>query len=234
MKLAIMQPYFFPYLGYFSLIDLSERFILFDTVQFIRHGWIERNRILKPNGEFLYIKVPLEKHSRNTLIKEIKIRHENWREKIVEQLVPYKKNAPYYQQTLNVIKSSWNIETDSIVKLNENILKTVCTYIGIKTSIEVWSELGITIDNICEPDEWALEICKKMNANTYYNPIGGIGFFKTQKYTDQSIEIYFLKSVPKLYNQFGNKFMENLSIIDVMMFNSINQIQSMLASYELC
>jgi len=233
MKLAIMQPYFFPYLGYFSLINLSERFILFDTVQSIRRGWIERNRILKPNGEFLYIKVPLEKYSRKTLIKELKIRNERWREKILAQLVPYKKNAPFYQPTLDLINESWNIETDSIVQLNENVLKTVCSYIGIQTPIEVWSAMNIKIDNVNEPDEWALEICKRMNANTYYNPIKGIEFFKPKKYTDQKVDIYFLESVPKSYKQFGNKYIANLSIIDVLMFNSINQIKLMLNSYEL-
>lgn len=93
MKLGIMQPYFFPYLGYFSLIKHTDRFILFDTVQFIRHGWIERNRILKPNEGWQYIQVPLIKDKgRDTVIKDVKIRNtENWQQKIIAQLQHYKK-----------------------------------------------------------------------------------------------------------------------------------------------
>ena len=94
MKIAIMQPYFMPYIGYFSLIKHSDQFILFDTPQFIRHGWIERNRILKPNGEPLYIKVPLKKSPRETKINKLVINNsENWQNKIIAQLVPYKKKS---------------------------------------------------------------------------------------------------------------------------------------------
>ncbi len=81
MRLAVMQPYFFPYLGYFALIKKSDHFVIFDTPQFIRHGWIERNRILKPVEGWQYIKVPLVKHSRETAIKDIVIRNsENWKD----------------------------------------------------------------------------------------------------------------------------------------------------------
>ena len=97
MKLGIMQPYFFPYIGYFSLIKHTDDFILLDTVQFIRHGWIERNRILKPSDGWQYIMVPLKKHSRETLIKNIEINNEQqWKEKILAQLQHYKKQAPYF------------------------------------------------------------------------------------------------------------------------------------------
>ena len=99
MKLAIMQPYFSPYLGYFSLIKHTDNFILLDTVQFIRHGWIERNRILKPGWDtWQYIKVPLEKHSKNSIIKDIRIKtNQDWKRKLISQLVHYKKRAPFYQ-----------------------------------------------------------------------------------------------------------------------------------------
>ena len=91
MKVAIMQPYFFPYLGYFGLINHTEKFILFDTVQFIRHGWIERNRILKPMEDWQYIAVPLKKHSQKTLIKDIEINNSiDWKNKIFAQLTHYK------------------------------------------------------------------------------------------------------------------------------------------------
>ena len=98
MKLAIMQPYFMPYIGYISLIKNTDQFILFDTVQFIRHGWIERNRILKPNEGWQYIQVPLIKdNGRDTVIKNVRINNaENWKSKIIAQLQHYKKKAPNY------------------------------------------------------------------------------------------------------------------------------------------
>ena len=102
MKLGIMQPYFFPYIGYISLVKHTDEFILFDTVQFIKHGWIERNRILKPTGGWQYISVPLEKHSLSTLIMDTKIRNnDDWKAKILNQLVHYKRRAPYKKETIS-------------------------------------------------------------------------------------------------------------------------------------
>src|SRR5690606_18119579 len=119
MRLAIMQPYFLPYIGYFSLIKHTDQFILFDTPQFIRHGWIERNRVLKANGEPLYIKVPLNKHSRETNINDIKIDNsQNWKEKILAQLVTYRKRAPNYWKVVALLREIFALETDSIVNLN--------------------------------------------------------------------------------------------------------------------
>ena len=184
MKLAIMQPYFLPYLGYFSLIKQTDKFILLDTVQFIKHGWIERNRILSPNGEPQYIAIPLEKHSQTTLIKDIRIRNqENWKEKIKAQLVHYKKRAPYYTETMNIMDNILNYETDSIVKMNQYSLKCICDYLGINAVFSIFSEMNLNIEKPCAPDEWALNICKAMgDVNEYWNPTGGATFFDKSKY----------------------------------------------------
>ena len=141
MKLAIMQPYFLPYLGYFSLIKHTEEFILLDSVQFIRHGWIERNRILKPSEGCQYINVPLQKHSRETLIKDIIINNSTeWKRKILSQLEHYK-TASYYKTVLSLLSDIFEDEYTSIVDLNFRSLKTVCDYLGIKASIKVFSNM---------------------------------------------------------------------------------------------
>lgn len=234
MKLAIMQPYFMPYIGYFQLINNVDEFIVFDTPQFIRHGWIERNRILKPNGEFLYVKVPLVKHSRQTSIQEIKIKNsENWKEKILAQLIPYKKKAKNYYDVIQLVKNIFELETDSIVELNAYALKIICNYLDIKTPIRIWSEMNLEIENINAPDEWALQICKSLKATSYINPEGGITFFDTEKYKREQIEIKFLVSNSIVYKQFDNNFMPNLSILDVMMFCNSNDIKRMLKSFKL-
>lgn len=230
MKLAIMQPYFLPYIGYFALIKHSDQFILFDTPQFIRHGWIERNRILKANGEPLYIKVPLVKHHRNTRINEIQVKDaENWKEKILAQLTPYKKAAPNYNKITDLINKGFNLEYESnIVRLNYNLLRLVCEYLEIYTPINIWSQMNINIEEVNSPDEWALNISKALKASTYYNPIGGTSFFDRNKYRKANIELKFIKTIPTHYRQISKTFVPSLSIIDVMMFCNKQEIGEML------
>jgi len=229
MKLGIMQPYFFPYLGYFSLIKHTDKWIVFDTPQFIRHGWIERNRVLNFNSDWLYLKVPIVKHSQGTAIKDIKIRNdENWRDKIFAQLAPYKKRAPYYFEVIKLLKNVFKYETDSIVELNVEGLKAVCSYLKIIFNYTIFSDKNIKLLNIKEPDEWALEIAKTFGATAYYNPPNGIKFFDKTKFQKENINFYFLKTELIEYNQKRSPFEPGLSIIDVMMFNPPEKINSML------
>mgnify|MGYP001592379643 CR=1 FL=1 len=229
MILAINQPYFLPYLGYFSLIKHSDQFILFDTPQFIRHGWIERNRIQKQNEGTLYFRVPLVKHKRDTAIKDVKIRsNENWRFKILAQLVTYKKKAPFYSEVIELLSQIFRIETESIVDLNRHSLQIICNYLGIKTPILVWSEMEVEIKEVQSPDEWALNICQALDADTYINPRDGISFFDTKKYQVGGVEIKFLNFVPTEYKQLNDEFIPFLSVIDALMFNDKEQINKML------
>src|SRR5687767_5750922 len=103
-RIAIMQPYFFPYLGYFGLIANTDRFILLDEVQYIRHGWINRNRLSKAGGGWLYMQVPLMPHTHTALIKDVRIdNRQPWKEKILAQLVEYKRRAPHYWPVRNLV-----------------------------------------------------------------------------------------------------------------------------------
>jgi hypothetical protein len=220
MKLAIMQPYFFPYLGYYSLIKKSDQFILFDTVQFIRRGWIERNRILKPVEGWQYVAVPLIKKELSTIICEMEIRNnEDWRGKLILQLAHYKKKAPFYRETLSVIQDAINMDTNSIVKLNENILKKTCEYFNIPLNISIFSEMNIEIEEVTHPGEWALNITKALNGKDYINPTGGVEIFKREQFTNADIKLNFLGNNLSSYNQHRSVFERGLSIIDVMMFN---------------
>jgi len=235
MKLAIMQPYFLPYLGYFSLIKHTDEFILFDTVQFIRHGWIERNRILKPSNGWQYIMVPLKKHSRETLIKDIEINNDQqWKEKILAQLQHYKKQAPYFSNVIDILNEIFSKEYATIVDLNLASLKTVCYYLGINTPIQVFSLMNIDIEPANAPDEWALNICKALgNVDEYWNLPGGQSFFNKKKYENAGINLKFHSAIITEYDQKRNVFEPGLSILDVMMFNSVDEINKMLDNYEL-
>ena len=237
MKLAIMQPYFFPYIGYFSLIKHTDEFILFDTAQYIRHGWIDRNRILKQTNDWQYINVPLTKHSLETKIKDVKINNqENWKEKIFKQLLHYKKKSPFYNETINVLSQGLQIETDSIVELNANTLRCVCEYLGINFNYKIYSEMDLKIQKVGSPDEWALNICEAIgNVEEYWNPPGGMEFFDRSKYEDAGVKLYFQKVNIKPYPQRRGpeNIITGLSMLDVMMFNSIEDINKMLDDYLL-
>jgi hypothetical protein len=235
MKVAIMQPYFLPYIGYFSLIKHTDSFILFDTVQFIRHGWIERNRILKQNEGWLYIKVPLLNKRREDLIKDINIDNTlEWKNKILAQLVPYKKIAPNYFIVIDIINNIFEKDYETIVDLNLEIIKCICHYLKIDKDIKVFSKMNLIIEKPNSPDEWALNICKSIGDVTeYWNPPGGQSFFDKKKYDNANIELKFQSVHLKPYNQKRDNFEIGLSIIDVMMFKSSEEINIMLDEFDL-
>lgn len=235
MKIGIMQPYFFPYIGYFSLINYVDEFVFFDTPQYISHGWINRNRVLQQDGLPHYIIVPIQKAPRETAINRIKIsENERWIEKIFAQLSAYKKKAPFYKETVEFLHNVLESDTwTSIAELNIKTTKAVCDYIGISTVFSVFSDMAINIDAVCAPDEWALNITKAMRGEIYVNPPGGESFFDRRKYDASGIELLFLKSNLPPYIQRIGRFEPGLSIIDVMMFNDKEQIQWMLNDYTL-
>ena len=233
MTIGIMQPYFFPYIGYYALIKHSNHFVFFDTPQFIRHGWIDRNRILKPTDSWQYIKVPIVKHPRNTCINEISIQNEIlWKNRIIRQVEHYKKKAIYYKNTIDLIKEVFNFEGNSIVDLNIKTVTTVMQYLNISFSFSVFSKLNLDISETNSPDEWALNISTKLNVTTYLNPVGGLSFFDKSKYQKAGINLKFLKTVLLPYDQKRTNFEPSLSIIDVLMFNSPESIRNMLEAVE--
>lgn len=235
MKTSIMQPYFFPYIGYFSLIKHTDSFVLFDTVQFIRHGWIERNRILKQNEGWLYIKVPLLNKRREDLIKDVYIDNTiDWKRKIIAQLQPYKKIAPNYFIVIDIINNIFEKDYETIVDLNLEIIKSVCHYLKIDKNIKVFSKMNLVIEEPKSPDEWALNICKSLgNVTEYWNPPGGQSFFDKKKYDNSNIELKFQSVHLTPYNQKRDDFENGLSIIDVMMFQSSEEINIMLDEFDL-
>lgn len=235
MKLGIMQPYFFPYLGYFSLIKHTDKFILFDPVQFIRHGWIERNRTLKPGEGWQYIQVPLVKFARETNIADVRINNaENWKNKIVAQLQHYKKLAPYYRNVMELLNNVFSDNYDDIVSFDKKSLEAVCEFLGFERNMEVYSKMDLEIEPVYAPDEWALNICKAIpGADEYINPPGGQSFFDKSKYDKNNIKLEFLEINLHEYSQKRPVFESGLSVIDVMMFNSPEEISTMLDDYKI-
>ncbi|MGI9517500.1 MAG: WbqC family protein [Pirellulaceae bacterium] len=235
MRLAIMQPYFLPYLGYFSLIAAADHFVVFDPVQYIRHGWINRNRILKPGfAEPQYIKIPLAKHSRGTLIRDIRISlNTDWKARIFAQIQHYKKKAPYFEQAREILESCLEPDTDDIVKFNVHCLKTVCAAVGIEFAYSSFGEIRDEVEQVTHPGEWALHISSALKATTYINPRAGIDIFDQSQFVDRGVELCFLENSLSSYSQRNQEFVAGLSIMDVLMFNSLEETKTHINDYSL-
>lgn len=236
MTLGIMQPYFFPYLGYFSLIKQCDYWISYDTVQYIMKGWVNRNRILHPNRlESMYIFIPLKKHHHKTNINEILIdNNQPYTERIIGQLTAsYKKRAPYFSRVIRIVEDCLSAEQINLSKLNEICIKRVCNYLGINTDIKVHSEMNLGEGALQKPDDFTIMISKALKCDRYINAIGGVHLFENCKFEAANIDLKFLRQLFIPYEQGNQVFLEGLSIIDVMMFNGPEQIRWMMNNYQL-
>lgn len=220
MKLGSMQPYFFPYLGHFDVINCVDRWIVFDIAQNIRRGWVHRNRILHPVRGWQYIIVPRRKHPRETMIKDVRIANEqDWKQRIVGQLQHYKKKAPYFRETVEFVQTCLAFEGDSLSRLNTAILCKVCAYLGIRFDYSVFSEMALELGPVKEPDDWALRMSQALGAEEYVNSPGGVEIFDRQKYVREGIKLTIRKMHAFEYACGTRTFIPNLSIIDVLMWN---------------
>lgn len=233
MKIAIMQPYLFPYIGYFSLIKNTDYFVFFDTPQYIRKGWINRNRILSTNGDVTYFTVPIQKADRNTPINKSVISYNyDWKMKILGQLKIYKK-APNYDKVINLVNDVFNTDTMLISDLAIKSIVKTCEYLDIDIKYDIFSKMNLALPEVKEPDEWALYITKELGYNTYINPPGGMSFFNREKYQINDVDLQFLVQEIIPYRQNREVFIPALSMIDVMMFCSCNEINEMLCKYKI-
>jgi hypothetical protein len=232
MKLAIMQPYFFPYIGYWQLIHAADCFVLFDDAQYMRHGWINRNRILKPGGGWQYIMVPLEKHPVTESIKNVFAHPDKkWKELIIAQLAHYKKKARYFAETNELVRESlFRNNNRSIAVINFTIISKVCAYLDLKREIIVSSGHNFDYAHVGDAGEWALRISEQMGGSEYINPVAGSELFDREKFSSSNIKLSFLKPEEIAYSQRG-AFEPSLSIIDVLMFNGIEGTKHLLGKY---
>ena len=227
--LGIMQPYFFPYLGYFDLINCSDRWIVFDTVQYIRHGWVNRNRIHHPKQGDLYILVPLKKQARETAIKDVIIADDqDWKGKILGQFNHYKKTAPYFRETYAFLEDCLSTQEPSLSRLNTRILQKTCARLGIPFQFEVFSEMNLALGQVDGPGDWALRISEALQAREYVNPPGGVSLFDAEKFKAANIKLT-IRSIPALeYPTRGYEYIPDLSVLTVMAFNTPEQIKAFL------
>jgi len=228
-KIAIMQPYFFPYIGYFQLIQSVDKFIFYDDVNFIKNGWINRNRILL-NDEPHYITVQLKEASPFEKISNIKFSDNRAKlKKTIEQA--YKK-ALSFNSAWPIVEGCLDLATDNISRLAIYSVKETCKYLNINTVFEVSSENYNDISSLSGAER-IIEICRRNSASQYINPIGGTELYDKDDFDKAGIQLNFIKTHDIKYDQNTDSFMPNLSIIDVMMFNAPQDIVTMLQDYEL-
>lgn len=232
MKLAIMQPYFFPYLGYFQLIEEVDKFIIYDDVNYINRGWVNRNYILVNNKSSL-INIPLSKASQNKNINEIQIVNDyKWKMKLLRTIEFSYKQAPFFSPIYDLIQTQINDVYANIAIFNTQTIKAICEYLGITTKI-VYSSVEYQNGNL-RGQERILDICKKEYADNYINPIGGVNLYDKKIFQEQRIRLNFIQPSTIAYPQFSEIFVPSLSIIDVLMFCDSTHIKSsLLKKYEL-
>lgn len=232
MKLAIMQPYFFPYIGYFQLLQAVDEFIVYDNIEFSKKGWVNRNRILV-NGKDGYISLPLKNDSdyldivNRSLADVWKIERKKMSNRISES---YRK-APYFKSVFPLFEQCLAFEDVNLFRFILNSLSTTKTYLQISTPLIVSSE--ISINHSLRSEDKVLALCKARGADTYINPIGGVGLYDKTRFKQEGITLNFLKANNIQYAQFSNDFIPFLSIIDVMMFNSVEEIRALLNQYTI-
>ena len=228
MKIAVMQPYFFPYIGYWQLINSVDIFIIYDDVNFIKKGYINRNNILINNVKHLFT-LALIKSSQNKKINEILIGENN--KKILRTIEQSYLKAPFFHDIFPIIEDIFSNKEKDLSKFLGNSLQIFSKYLDINTKFEYSSM--IENDKSLQAQDRLIEISKILNATDYINAIGGEQLYDKNAFSDAGINLSFIQTELINYKQFNNKFIPNLSIIDVMMFNSKEDIKEMLKKYTL-
>lgn len=231
-KIAIMQPYIFPYIGYFQLINSVDEFIIYDNIQYTKKGWINRNRILA-NGKDQLITLPIKKDSDylNIVNRELSESWDKDKNKILNIIRSTYHKAPYFSEIYKLISKCLNNEEKNLYKFIFDSIININEFLEIKTKIIVSST--INIDHSLKSKDKVIALCKARNASIYINAIGGMDLYNKEEFKQHQIDLSFIKSNPIEYKQFNNEFIPWLSIIDVMMFNSKDQIKEYLNSYTL-
>ena len=227
-----MQPYFFPYIGYFQLISSVDEFVIYDNIQFTKKGWINRNRILV-NGKDDYISLPLKKDSDYLHVKD-RFLADVWdaeSKKMLNRIVESYHKAPFFKETYEILEKCITCGHRNLFNFIFNSIQTLVDYFEIDTKLTVSS--SISIDNKLKSEDKVIAICKEQKAGVYINPIGGVNLYDKELFRSHNLELQFQKSIYIEYKQFSNEFIPWLSIIDVMMFNDKLSIKKLFNNYDI-
>lgn len=231
-NIAVMQPYIFPYIGYFQLIKAVDEFVLYDDVNFIKRGWINRNRILIDDKEKL-ITFPCLKASQNKLINEVEI---NVKDKAYDNILStlqlaYSK-APYYNTIYPLVESILRYDNTNIAQLAGHSIIEISKYLDLETTYYYSSTLAPETRGLDKADR-LIAITEKLKGSTYINAIGGQEIYEKHYFKTRNIDLYFLEPCIEPYQQFNDNFIAGLSIIDILMFNSKEEANRLINNIKL-
>lgn len=231
MKLAIMQPYFLPYIGYFQLMAAVDQFVVYDRIKYTKKGWINRNRFLL-NGSDAMFSLPLKKGSDALDIVKRELASDFDRGKLLCQFAGSYRRAPHFAQTFALMERIVRHPDNNLFGYIHHALITLCTHLAVQTEIRVASALPY--DNELKGQDKVLAICQATGARHYINAIGGTELYAKPDFAARGIELQFLKPRPFDYPQFSQPFVPWLSIVDVLMFNPVEAVRTCLGhNYDL-
>jgi len=230
MTVGIMQPYFLPYIGYWQLINAVDVFVVYDNIQYTKKGWINRNRVLN-NGKDVYITLPIEKDSDYLNVDERIISKNFDKKKLLIQIREYYKKAPYLSTGIKLFEEILMFEDRNLFEFIFNSIKVICNNLEIKTQILISSK--IEINHKLKGKDKVISICKALNANNYINPIGGVELYNKNDFQVENINLKFLQTQYFEYSQKEFSFVPFLSILDMLMFNTIDEIKYNLLKYDI-
>jgi hypothetical protein len=231
-RLSIMQPYIFPYIGYFHLIQATEKIVFYDDVNYIKRGWINRNRILL-NGKDHVFTIPVSKASQNKQIREIEIAiDEKFRTKFVSTLLNAYKKAPFYKEVITVVEKVLEAPAENISELAITSICSVYDYLGKNIN---WTESSSCCAETIEEKKGdrLIAISKNLGYDKYVNSIGGMELYVKDDFAAKGVNLSFVKSKPIAYDQGLAEFIPNLSIIDILMFNPPEKVWGFFHEFEL-
>ena len=232
MKVAVMQPYLFPYIGYFQLIGAVDTFVVHDDVQYIKGGWINRNRLLV-HGEPRYFTLPVRRASSALCINQrvFASSFERDKQKVLRRIEEAYHRASYFDAVFPLLARCLACTERHVSSFTVNALQATCRYLNIDTPFLLSSQVDKRPD--LRAQERVLEINEILGATHYINSIGGAGLYDRDRFTRQGLKLSFLRARPTAYRQFQGAHVSSLSIIDVMMFNSVDEITGLLREYDL-
>jgi hypothetical protein len=221
MKMGIMQPYFMPYIGYFQLIAAVDVFVVYDNIKYTKKGWINRNRMLV-NGTDAIFSLPLKKDSDKLDVVQRELSTDFDRIKVLNQIRGAYASTPQFENTYPVIEQIVNYKNNNLFLYIHNSILQLCAHLNIMTEIKVSS--GLPIESGLKGQDKVLAICKATDTVTYINAIGGVELYDADAFRIQGVELQFIKPRPFEYVQFGHPFIPWLSLIDVLMFNPLDEV----------
>lgn len=229
MKLAVMQPYLFPYIGYYQLAYCSDLFIFYDDVNYIKKGYINRNNIATKNGVFLF-SLPIKNASQNKLINELYFTEET--KKILLTIEMSYSKSKYFYEIYPLIESIFNNKDRKVSNITSLSIIKIFEYLSLNFNYDFSSTIDYDRENGAQ--EKIYDLCKINNSKQYINAIGGIELYDKKEFQKRNIELGFIKPSITNYPQVNSStFIDNLSMIDILMNCSKDEIINQLNNFKI-